>query len=110
LKVEQLPKLDLWLRSILWDSKLPGVGFVANDDAFRGVGLEVHRLKARLPLSDGNIKIVQAVREVFDIIDDPAIGSSTLPPKAPVEGKVVLIGRNLLGLRFEESFNIILNS
>ncbi|PVH85992.1 cobW-domain-containing protein [Cadophora sp. DSE1049] len=95
LEAERLPRLDEWLRSILWDSKLPSPG--TGEEKF-----EIHRLKARLPLSDGNVKIVQGVRDVFDIVDAPNASEST-ETASTLEGKVVLIGRNLVDKPFGES-------
>jgi hypothetical protein len=69
---------------------------------------EIHRLKAKLPLSNGDIKIVQGVREVFEILDAPKSDDST--PEIPSPGKIVLIGRNLQGVPFEESFINTINS
>jgi hypothetical protein len=99
LKLDELSNLDVWLRSILWDSKLPFPNSEngADDDGI--VNFEIHRLKARLPLSSGDIKIVQGVREVFEILDAPKPADSAIS----LEGKIVLIGRNLQGVRFEES-------
>ncbi|KAH7383725.1 CobW/HypB/UreG [Cadophora sp. MPI-SDFR-AT-0126] len=102
LEVEQLPRLDEWLRSILWDSNLPRPG--TGEEKF-----EIHRLKARLPLSNGDVKIVQGVRDVFDIVDTPNGREPTETASDP-EGKVVLIGRNLVDKPFEESLiNIIVS-
>ncbi|OBT66226.1 hypothetical protein VE03_04383 [Pseudogymnoascus sp. 23342-1-I1] len=70
LKEEQLPKLDAWLRSILWDSKLPDSATEsAIAPAEQPPTFEIYRVKARLPMSDGSIKIVQGVRDVFEIKD-----------------------------------------
>jgi hypothetical protein len=66
--------------------------------------LEIHRLKAKLPVSNGEIKIVQGVREIFEILDVPKsdqYGSTSISPSG---GKIVLIGRELVGVPFEESF------
>ncbi|PBP26044.1 CobW/HypB/UreG [Diplocarpon rosae] len=96
LEVDQLPKLDEWLRSILWDSKLPSPG--SRDETF-----EIHRLKARLPISNGEVKIVQGVRDVFEIVD-AASTTVTASENAPIsQGKVVLIGRNLIDKPFRQS-------
>ncbi|KAF8863210.1 COBW domain-containing protein [Acephala macrosclerotiorum] len=94
---EQLTQLDGWLRSILWDSKLPEQ---ADDGASEDGKIEIHRLKARLPLSNGDVKLVQGVREVFEILDAP-ISDGALSSS---QGKIVLIGRHLLDVPFEESF------
>lgn len=80
-----LAKLDLWLRSILWEARLVG--------AEKGEW-EVHRVKGRLPMFDGTVKMLQGVRELFELTDgvDPADMQDT-----PVEqnGKIVIIGRNI---------------
>lgn len=80
----------------------------AIDDA-GATAFEIHRLKARLSLSNGDIKIVQGVREVFEIVDVPRSDDST-PGVVSSSGKVVLIGRNLQGVPFEESFFNTINS
>lgn len=100
LEVEQLSNLDAWLRSILWDAEIPGVGF----DSSNSEKLEIHRLKGRLSLSNGEVKIVQGVREVFEIFDAPKSQGHTSAADTPLQGKIVLIGRGLLGVALEESF------
>ena len=97
---EQLPHLDVWLRSILWDSKLPAPSNGAEDEDRDNYSLEIHRVKAKLPLSTGDIKIVQGVRDVFEILDAPQSTS----PEPGLNGKIVLIGRFLLNKPFKESF------
>ncbi|KUJ10300.1 cobW-domain-containing protein [Mollisia scopiformis] len=96
---EQLPQLDAWLRSVLWDSELPGStsGSTSEDKK-----IEIHRLKARIPLSNGEVKLVQGVREIFEILDAP---NSTTDSNASdnLQGKMVLIGRHILHVSFEES-------
>lgn len=104
LDIEQLSGLDAWLRAILWDSKLPNLNLTGNRESENKP--EIHRLKARLPLSNGDVKIVQGVRDVFEILDAPNSNDSmhTLS-----EGKIVVIGRYLTGLKFEESFRNTVN-
>ncbi|KAM0303441.1 hypothetical protein ACHAO8_011497 [Botrytis cinerea] len=92
-----VPHLDAWLRSLLWDSRIPS--------STSSPSPEIHRLKARLPLTNHTTKTIQAVREVFEILDDvspkttPA--TTTAPPTNEMEsdlhseGKIVLIGRNI---------------
>lgn len=62
---------------------------------------EVHRLKARVTFVDGAAKIIQGVREVFEILDEPRPDSAKAAPL--LQGKMVLIGRNLGGWSFQES-------
>lgn len=72
---------------------------------------EIYRLKARLPLDDGAVKIVQGVREVFEISDAPehrkAVGNGSVLAD---QGKLVFIGRNIAGLALEASYFSIINS
>jgi G3E family GTPase len=88
---DKLQKLDSWLQSVLWNSKLPSI---EQSDKF-----EVHRLKGRIAAMDGSVKILQGVREVFEILDakDVANGSSQggAAAAAAAQGKLVLIGRGL---------------
>lgn len=90
---EQLEKVDGWLRSVLWEGQLPGV-----ETSQR---LEVHRLKSRLSFQTGEVKMVQGVREIFEIFDAPKTSTDEEPSEA---GKIVLIGRQLQALDIERSF------
>lgn len=49
-------------------------------------------------LEDGRQKMIQGVRELFDIIDNPSSGASE-----PVQGKMILIGRHLERFDFPRS-------
>ncbi|EXK85722.1 hypothetical protein FOQG_10200 [Fusarium oxysporum f. sp. raphani 54005] len=86
----QLDTVDRWLRSVLWDSKLP-------EDEKEG-DFEIHRSKGRLVFANGEVKMLQGVREVFEINDGP------LGDESPKEGKIILIGRNVADVGFEDSF------
>lgn len=63
--------------------------------------IEIHRLKARLVFKDGDVKMVQGVREVFVILDGEQVSDSC--DGIPQLGKLVLIGRGLKGIDFETS-------
>jgi G3E family GTPase len=80
LDIESLPTLDAWLRRVLWRE-----GHNVNV-------AEVHRVKGLLPLTNDSVKILQGVREIFDIID-----SSYAVTSASTEngGKIIMIGRHL---------------
>lgn len=84
--------VDKWLRSVLWDNKLPG--------SEKEGGFEVHRSKGRIVLQDGTAKMLQGVREVFDLSDPPQTGETQ-----PEQGKIILIGRKLVEEEFVRSFN-----
>jgi hypothetical protein len=112
LKQNQLSKLDAWLQSLLWDATLPGIGTaVPSTMLVQSQSFEVYRLKARLPLDDGTVKIVQGVREVFEIIDAPEHRKAAGNRSALTgQGKLVFIGRNLAGLALEASYLGVINS
>ncbi|KAK6828017.1 CobW/HypB/UreG- nucleotide-binding domain-containing protein [Apiospora arundinis] len=95
---EQLSKVDSWLRSVLWEGDVPGV------DEKQSEGLEVHRLKARLVFQDGQVKMVQGVREVFEIFDAPSQSTPKNGSDTPLLGKVVVIGRQVQAIDLERSF------
>ncbi|KAF1843428.1 COBW domain-containing protein 1 [Cucurbitaria berberidis CBS 394.84] len=78
----QVDKFDLFLRTILWEETLP------NNTPHSP--FEIHRLKARIPLQDGKMLLIQGVRNIYD----------TNESKAPTdaesqEAKLVLIGRGV---------------
>ena len=91
---DQVEKIDAWLRSVLWDNKLPG------DSGAHDVPFEVHRLKGRLAMPGGRVKVIQGVRELFEIFSPPAASGAE---EAPTASKVVLIGRHLEGFDFKGS-------
>ncbi|KAI6376735.1 hypothetical protein MCOR25_002700 [Pyricularia grisea] len=94
----QVSKVDGWLRSVLWDNKLPG-------DAAQGkTPFEIHRVKGRLELSNGDIKLIQGVRELFEIFDGPQEAAAESNG-----GKIILIGRHLQQFDFTESLRSSLN-
>ena len=89
--IQKLPGLHAWLETILWESDDRQVG---QDRKY-----EVHRTKGLIPLNDGTVRVVQGVREIFEIIEPPHTDSSTSAKShqgdSPVDGKLVFIGRNL---------------
>lgn len=91
LRTDQLDLVDGWLRSVLWDSKLPEI-----DEPGK---FEIHRSKGRLVLETGEVKIMQGVREVFEINDAPDGAQD-----ASAEGKIILIGKHVADVDFEKSF------
>ncbi|KAI9779256.1 MAG: hypothetical protein M1839_007508 [Geoglossum umbratile] len=117
----QLEGLDAWLQSVLWDSALPPESSLSACQQAGTVHteFEIHRLKGRLCLTNGSLKIVQGVREVFEIIDagdvstaQTKVDSSTTPsnPHMPDTGKIVLIGRGLDGKNWEASLMTAIGS
>ncbi|KAL2273215.1 hypothetical protein FJTKL_04878 [Diaporthe vaccinii] len=93
LDTEQVARIDAWLRSVLWESVLP------NDSDEHKEPFEIHRLKGRLVVQNGRTKIIQGVRELFEIFDAPSgdhEGTSE-------SGKIVLIGRHVPDFNFQKS-------
>ena len=64
--------------------------------------IEIHRLKSRLVFKDGSVKMVQGVREIFEIFDGQKV--ETTGQGISKQGKIVLIGRGLQQVDFERSF------
>lgn len=91
----KLVKLDSWLRALLWEGL-----FLIHPEARGGDGrtdgtadrTDIHRIKGRLPLVDGKLKLLQGVREVFEFLDAPSVDLAEVS-----QGKIVIIGRNIGG-------------
>jgi G3E family GTPase len=96
----QVDAVDEWLRSVLWENTLPG-----QTGSHQGSHFEIHRLKGRLVLTDGKQKMIQGVRELFDIIDNPSDGASE-----PGQGKLILIGRHLGDFDFQRSLMVAIEA
>jgi len=93
----KLDALDAWLRSVLWDNVLP------EQEGAGSRTFEIHRLKGRLLLKDGSEKMIQGVRELFEIFDNPNFESDPTTDETYPVGKLVLIGRHLEDFGFEQS-------
>ncbi|KAK3678277.1 hypothetical protein LTR78_001572 [Recurvomyces mirabilis] len=91
----KLKQLDAWLRSVLWAHDLPGHTPVAD--------WEVHRIKGRLAFLDGRRKMLQGVREIFEIFD----GENSNGPSDV--GKIVVIGRNVGNAEIAQAFQTSLS-
>lgn len=89
-----MDKVDAWLRSVLWENVLP------DDSSEHKDPFEIHRLKGRLVVRNGGTKIIQGVRELFEIFDAPL---SVDHGGAIETGKVVLIGRHVTDFDFQKS-------
>ncbi|KIW19775.1 hypothetical protein PV08_00349 [Exophiala spinifera] len=84
LSPQDLSHLESWLETILWEAE--------DTQADQPRKYEVHRTKGLLPLLDGTVRVIQGVREIFDIIETP---KSPEGSDVPQQGKIVFIGRNL---------------
>jgi len=86
---------------MLWENQIPaGKDDVGGTNTSRQV--EVHRTKGRLVFDDGQVKMVQGVREIFDIIDSNEANEG-------LSCKIVLIGRHLENGMVERSLLSALN-
>lgn len=99
-----LQRLDAWLRSVLWSSSLPSVPTLT--------GWEIHRVKGRLLMLDGGVKMLQGVREIFEVIDGSATTDDSPQNNAAAgqRGKIVMIGRNIGGGQVFNAFQQSLDS
>ncbi|PPJ58526.1 hypothetical protein CBER1_07145 [Cercospora berteroae] len=99
-----LKALDSWLQAVLWESHLPE-GEDANEEVSKS-SWEIHRSKGRIPLANGTVKLLQGVREIFDLIDGPVDTAST----ADQSGRLVFIGRNIGGKQLQAAFQSSLSA
>ncbi|KAI2789155.1 COBW domain-containing protein 1 [Penicillium oxalicum] len=88
---DQVPRVDSWLQSVLWESALPQPAMGSTES--HPLQFEIHRLKGILRLQDGSSRIIQAVRDVFEIRDAETTKDDGKPSQALC--KIVLIGRGL---------------
>lgn len=102
-----LAQLDLWLRRLLWQSlelAHPDAGEEAGDKGSRARS-DIHRVKGRLPLVNGHVKLLQGVREVFEFIDGSGHGEGGKLSG----GKIILIGRNINKEKLQASLDAALS-
>lgn len=100
---EQIPKLDQWFRTLLWCSKVPGANADDDEDVPDDAPkFEIYRAKARLPMRNGAVKVLQGVRDVFEIKDSEERAADD--KESGEETKVVIIGRDLGPLDLEASY------
>jgi G3E family GTPase len=97
--------VDEWLRNILWKSVAKYSGDGVADDNTQKSNFEIHRLKGILALTDGTFKIIQAVREMYEIRDSEKRESKDDEMELPDHCKIVIIGRDLgTSAPWQESF------
>lgn len=91
----QLSRVDEWLRSILWKNVIRYPAGTAEENAQKPE-FEIHRLKGILALTDGTFKVIQAVREMYEIRDsENRERKEEEEYEAPDHCKIVIIGRDL---------------
>ncbi|OCK79318.1 cobW-domain-containing protein [Lepidopterella palustris CBS 459.81] len=114
LQPQKLEKLDAWLCSVLWESHLPLPPSAPSTTT--SLNFEIHRIKGRVPFTTGAVKILQGVREIFELIDqvDNAARKEerdeTNVDMQATAGKIVLIGRGLDEQAFSTSLHAALES
>ena len=84
LPTAQVEVLDEWIRTVLWEHKLPNEEAVGN--------LDVLRCKGMFRTDGGVIYVLQGVREMYDLSPAEAMGDSD---GAGEIGKLVFIGKGL---------------
>ncbi|GMG11302.1 unnamed protein product [Aspergillus oryzae var. brunneus] len=87
---EKIPLVDAWLRSVLWDSSLPPAESQSEPQS-HPADFDIHRLKGILITKDDSSRVIQAVRDVFEIRD----AEPTSSDEGQKQCKIVLIGRGL---------------
>jgi len=96
---EALDKFDQWIRSVLWENRLP------DDRTSRN--LLVLRCKGFLSLTTGRRYILQGVRSLYEMDEVSDVSDTNMG--IPDEGKIVLIGKGLDGV-IQSSLEAALNS
>ena len=118
LSPSQFAALESWLQSLLWENillpPLPSLAAALEHTSLNdGSGsisstaepvedkepFSIHRTKGLIHCEDGTAKMLQGVREVFDITDLDNDGGGGSDNQSERKGKIVLIGR---GLRKED--------
>ncbi|KAG9010194.1 hypothetical protein FRB94_010893 [Tulasnella sp. JGI-2019a] len=82
LSESQHDAVDGWIRSVLWDSRIPG-------DITQSPLMEILRCKGVWCLDDGRTFVLQGVRSLYETSEVPA------DTDGPQTGKIVLIGKGL---------------
>lgn len=83
----QINALDAWLRSVMWENRLPG--------SSSRTSWEIHRVKGRLTMTDGTVKLLQGVREIFELLDSADAPGAAAHQREAEAGKIVIIGRDV---------------
>jgi G3E family GTPase len=86
--LQKLQMLDSWLQLVLWDDGI-------------AKPFEIHRMKGYIPVNDGTARVIQGVREIYEMIEVERTQNQSDLDQA---GKVVFIGRNLAALTISPSF------
>ncbi|VDB85559.1 unnamed protein product [Peniophora sp. CBMAI 1063] len=94
LTTERLSALDKWLQTLLWERTLP--------PPYAGAEVDVLRTKGLIPVVGGSRRVLQGVREMYEIEEEEGTVE-----EGQSEGKLVFIGRGL-GEEIRESLERVL--
>jgi len=83
----QLEQVDKWVRTILWEGRIPG-----RHESGTGEKLEVLRCKGVWSTAEGRTFVLQGVRSLYETTE---MEKSNVEDVKSAEGKIVLIGRGL---------------
>ncbi|KAF2035261.1 cobW-domain-containing protein [Setomelanomma holmii] len=92
---DEVSRFDFFLRTMLWEETLPNVPSAAP--------FEIHRLKARVPLQNGRMLLIQGVRSIYDTNEVTGAGGDA------EMAKLVLIGKGIDHSSFEQSLRLTLS-
>ena len=84
LSAENLEKLDEWIRTVLWENRLP-------KGPHNGQDLQVLRCKGLFTVASGERYVLQGVQNLYEISRMDAKDATGVPES----GKLVLIGKGL---------------
>ncbi|KAE9405740.1 cobW-domain-containing protein [Gymnopus androsaceus JB14] len=94
LSSSQLAAFDVWIRTVLWEERLPN-GEPSSDSPSSDGGIQVLRCKGLFVLTSGEQHVLQGVRNMYEIIPLENDDHGTTKSEFPIAGKVVLIGKSL---------------
>ena len=97
---KQLVKLDAWLQSVLWESELPASRHL--EDTSTPAEFQIHRLKGLVVMHSGEVRMIQGVREVFEVTERKKMRKDD-EQQLLKRSKVVIIGRNVRNLAWRNS-------
>ena len=97
---EQLKRFESWLQKVLWEASL---SLPTAQEQPGTSDMSIHRVKGKIILASGFLKMVQGVRDVFEVTDLTKSTKGESNEKAGQAGKLVVIGRGLLNLPWEAS-------
>ncbi|KAL0576854.1 hypothetical protein V5O48_005119 [Marasmius crinis-equi] len=99
LNTSRLEGLDEWIRSVLWENRLPG--------SPGSLDIQVLRCKGLFPIDTGEQYVLQGVRNIYELSKVPSDRDVDLG--VPDIGKLVLIGKGL-NQEVRKSLESLLNS